>query len=161
MSRRIVERTLIEGAVAPVNITGAGADGDWVSMAHGRRLAIILLTGAWAGGTSAVTLEQATSAAGAGAKALSLAEYWSKTGYGATTVFARVAVAGDTFNLSAANKVHVIEVDAAELDVNAGFTHVRVRAASPGANNDYLAIAYVWIDARETGQPENLPDPKA
>ena len=159
-SRRIVERLLFEGAVAPVNITGAGADGDWVSMAHARRLGILLLTGAWAGGTSAVTLEQATSAAGAGAKALGLTEYFIKTGYGGASAFARTAVVSDTFNLSAASKVILIEVDAAQLDVNGGFSHVRVRAASPGANNDYLAIGYVWIDAREAGDPADLADPK-
>lgn len=160
MTRRMIEGHLFEGATPPKDITGAGVDGDWVSMAHGRRLAIILLTGAWAGGTSAVTLEQATDNAGTSGKALGFTEYWSKTAFGAASKFARVAVVSDTFNLSAANKIHVIEVDQADLDVSGGFTHVRVRAASPGANADLLAIAYVWEDVVYGGAPETLQDPK-
>lgn len=160
-SRRIAERVQFEAGVAPIDITGAGADGDWVSMAHGRRLGILILTGTWAGGTSAVTLQQATSNAGAGAKALTPTEYFIKTGNGAASPWVRTAIVAGTFNLSAAQKVILIEVDATELDVNGGFTHVRARVATPGANADLVAIAYVWIDLREDGEPENHADPKS
>ena len=160
MTRRMIEGHLFESAFAPLDITGAGVDGDWVSMAHGRRLCIVIVTGAWAGGTSAVTVEQATDNAAAGAKALTITEYWQKTAHGAASKFARTAIVAGTFNLSAANKITVIEIDQADLDVSGGFTHVRLRLATPGANADLVGAYYVWEDVVYGGAPETLQDPK-
>lgn len=160
LSRKLLSTLLIEGGGAPKDITGAGLDGDWVHVKDARALLILLLTGAWAGGTSAVTLEQATDNAGAGAKALAFTERFEKTGYGATSPWVRSAVTANTFDLAAANKVVAIEIDAAELDVNADFCYVRARAATPGANADLLAMAYLFGDSRYQSAPETLPEPK-
>lgn len=156
ISSKLVERLDVENAIRPQNITGAGADGDWIKFT-GQRVLIELHTGAWAGGTSAVTLQQATSAAGAGAKALGMTRMWKKT----TGLFAETAVASDTFDLDTANAVYLIEVDAAELDVDNDFAYLRVRAASPGANDDFLQGAYVIGDLRYGTLIEDREDAKA
>lgn len=160
ISRKMIENLLLEGGFGPIDINGAGADGDYVSLAHGRRLVIVLLTGTWAGGTAAVTLLQAKDNAALGAKALAFTEYWSKTANSGASVFARTAVVASTFNLAAAQKMVVIEIDAAELDVDNGFDHVRVAVATPGANADLLAAMYLIGDSRYSSTPENLPDSK-
>ena len=60
----LVEATKIVWAAAPKDITGAGLTGDYVCLKYHRKLAIVLMSGAWAGGTAAVTLTQATDATG-------------------------------------------------------------------------------------------------
>jgi len=154
-----VENGKWELAIAPVNTTGAGQDGDWVSMKHYRRAAVILVTGAWPGGTAAVTLEQATSAAGAGAKALAFSRYCRASDADESPIdsAAYVSVTSNTFNLSDNDNVLVIEVRAEDLDINNGFTFIRVRTATPGANADLVAGLYYLYEGDYAGQPGNLP----
>jgi hypothetical protein len=71
--RCLVETRRIEAGCGPVNTTGAAVTGAYVSMKDFNHLTIIIQQGAWAGGTPAVTLKQATAIAGTGAKALSFA----------------------------------------------------------------------------------------
>jgi len=54
----------------------------------------------------------------------------------------------DTFNLSTANTVHVIEVEASDLDLANNFDCFRVSVASPGANNDFYGIMIYLYGAR-------------
>ncbi len=152
----LVEATKPVWGSAPKDITGAGFDGDWVTMKNHQRLAVIIKTGAWAGGTSAVTLEQATDASGSGAKALSFSYQYVATGLTSDTL-TKTAVVSDTFNLSAANKIHVIEVWAHDLDNNNGFQWVRARAATPGSNSDFAECLYVLYQSSMLQKPENQP----
>lgn len=157
MSDRLIERLKFISAIVPIDTTGAGADGDWVNLKFHRRIAIVILQGAWAGGTPAVTFEQATSAAGAGAKALAYTERWDGTAL-TDDVLARTVVAANTSNLAAAaNGLMVVELHAQDLDVNNGFAWVRVRVASPGANADLIAALYVLGDPAWAGLPSTLP----
>lgn len=160
ISRKMLESLLLEGGFGPIDTNGAGGAGDYISLAYGRRALVVLLTGTWAGGTAAVTLLQATDNAAAGAKALAFTEYWSKTVNSGASVFAKTAVVANTFNLSAAQKMVVIEIDAADLDVDNNFNHFRVDVATPGANADLVAAMYIIGDSRYSSTPENLPDSK-
>ncbi len=161
VSRRMIERLLLEGAIAPKDITGAAQTGDWFSLKGCQRVLVCIQSGAWAGGTSAITLEQATDNAAGGAKSLGFTTYWTKTTTTGASVFDEQTAASDTFNVSAANTLHVIEVDAADLDVDGGFCYIRAKAGSPGANADLLAIWYIGGDVRYPADPERLEDPKA
>lgn len=151
-----VENVHIVPAIPPLNITGAGADGDWVSMKHWRKLAIVIEQGAWAGGTSAVTLQQASDNAGTGAKALSFEKKYEGTALTDDVLF-EVAVTSGTFNLDTANKYHLIEVLASDLDTINDFTHVRVRLGTPGVNADVVGAIYILYDGDYAGDPVNQP----
>lgn len=139
---RGVENSKYISAVVPIDTTGAGADGDWVSLKGYSHATIIIQQGAWAGGTPAVTVQQATTVAGGSAKALSFANYWAGTAL-TDDNYAKTTVSSDTYNLAnAANGVNIIEIDSSALDVDGGFDCIRVRVASPGANADLISCLY-------------------
>jgi len=154
----LVEHLGIESAFLPKDITGAAQVGDYVCLKGYQHVTIVLQQGAWAGGTPAVTLFQATDVAAGNEKALSVTKRWTKVGVSGTT-FVETAVAADTFNLPAvANTVNVLEVDADQLDVTNGFDCLTVKVASPGANADVLSGVYLLSGARYMGA--TMPDAK-
>jgi hypothetical protein len=135
-------------AFAPLDITGAGVDGDLVSMALCERLFIVLQCGAWAGGTSAVTVTQEASASGSSNTAVAFAKKWEGVAL-TDDIPAEVAVTSNTFNLDTANEFHVIKILPSML--TDGYTHVRVRCATPGSNADLLAGFYVMSGLKYEG----------
>lgn len=146
----LVENYGIEVGAVPIDTTGAIVAGDYVSLKNYSHLTVIIQQGAWAGGTPAVTLLQATDVANSAAdeKALELDYYWTKTGL-TGTAFTKTAVTADTFNLTAtANTITVIEIDASDLDSDGGFDCARVAIASPGANADLICVTYILSGAR-------------
>jgi hypothetical protein len=145
-------------AAEPKNYTGAAMADKYVSLKNYKRLTIIINSGAWAAGTAAVTLKQATAVAGTGAKALSFLKQFNDVATDGTLV--ETAVVSDTFNIGTANKLWVIEVDAETLDMAGGFTCVTAAIASPGANNDFYSVEYVLSGARyeQSTPPSPLVD---
>lgn len=133
----------------PKNYTGAAATKKYVSLKDYSHLTAIIITGAWAAGAAAVTLVQATAVAGTGEKALALAKYWHDEATSGTLV--ETTASSDTFDLDTANKLYVVEIDAAQLDVSNGFDCCAVAVASPGANADLYGIAYILSGARYRG----------
>jgi hypothetical protein len=153
-----IEAMGLEVAILPKDITGAAQTGDWVSLKGYQGCLIVLLQGAWAGGTSAVTVEQATDVAGTSNKAVSFTKRWTKVGVTGTT-WAETAVTSNTFDLPAtANTMNAIYVPAASLDVDGGFDCLTVKAASPGANADLLSAFYLLVGARYAAAA--MPDAK-
>lgn len=157
MNARLLEMLHPVVGAVPIDTTGAAVTGDYVNMSKYRRLLICIIQGAWAGGTPAVTLKQATDAAGTGEKALSFTEYWSGTALTDDT-YARTAVSSDTFNLTAtANTFTFIEVHQNDLDKDNDFDWVRVGIATPGANADLIAVLYILGDMVTESKPETHP----
>lgn len=156
---QLIEGAKFIAAFGPVDTTGAGQDGVWVSMKNYSKLAIVLQTGAWAGGTAAVTLEQATAAADTDAKALAFTSYLKAYDTDDTPddAGAIVSVASNTFNVGDNANVLVIEVKAGDLDINNNFAFVRVRTATPGANADLISGLYILYDGNFSGKPTTLP----
>lgn len=150
----IVENAKVVSAIAPINATGAGQDGDLVSLANCERCFIVIQCGAWAGGTSAVTVTQEQSASGTSNTAVA---FTKKTEYVHATddIGAEVAVTSNTFNLDTANEVHVIEIKPE--DLTDGYTHIRVELATPGSNNDYVSAMYVLTGIKYAGAADNIP----
>jgi hypothetical protein len=155
----VVELLGFETAVAPKDITGVAQVGDWMSLKDYSHATIVIIQGAWAGGTPAVTLQQATDVSGADAKALAFDARWSKVGLGTGSQFTKLAVVSNTFNLGAVpNTVTLIEIDGDDLDVDGGFDCLSVSVASPGTNADLLCVFYVLSGARYQGTL--MPDAK-
>ena len=145
--QRVKEWGIEVGAV-PVDTVSAAVDSDWVSLKGYSHVTAVILQGAWAGGTPAVTLKQATVVAGTDTKALAFTKKWVKTGLASNT-FTEGTVTANTFNLVAtANQITVLEIDAASLDVDNDFDCMQVAIASPGANADLIAVFYILSGAR-------------
>lgn len=151
-----VEDLGLEQVIAPVDINGAGATSFWVSLSRHGLATFLIQKGAWAGGTPAVTLQQATDVAGTGAKALAFDTYYLKGATQAASEFAEVAVVSNTFNLAdQANEYVAIEVRGTTLDNNNEFSAVQVVIGTPGANADLLSASVVGSAVSEKGFPHD------
>ena len=131
-------------AAAPKNYTGAAMTAKYVSLKNYQRVFFVIQTGAWAGGTGAVTINEATDVSASDAQALSFSYQWNDVSTSGTMV--RTAVTADTFNVGTANKIWIIPVEASML--SSGYDCVTLAIASPGANNDYYGVTYFMAGAR-------------
>lgn len=132
-------------ACEPKSYVAGAATAKYVSLKNYQQMTIIIQTGAWAAGTAAVTLSQATAVAGTGAKALSFSEMYSDETTGGTLV--KNTVTGDTFNLDTANKIYVIQVDADSLDASNGYDCCSIAIAIAGGV-DLYGVIYILGDSR-------------
>lgn len=158
MTTKLVESIGLEMVAVPVDAAAGAAASDWVNLKWYGGVAFVVMQGAWGAGTPAITLNQATSNAGAGSKPLAFTKRWSKVALG-NAVFSEAAVVNNTFNLTAvANTVTVIEVNAEDLDTNNGFSYAQVAAGSAGAGANLLAVLAILPGARYMGAPNiHLP----
>lgn len=139
----LVETLGVEAGLAPKDITGAAQTATYISLKNFDGVMVLFHQGAWAGGTPAVTFDQATAIAGTGAKALTIRAFYQKPAVTAG-VWTRTAVGASTFNLPAtANTVTVVEFDESDLDASGDFDCLQAKVASPGANADLLSISYL------------------
>ena len=157
--RRFVESVQTKVFAVPKDYTGAATTSGWLSLAAFQKLVFHIRTGAWAGGTAAVTLTQATDAAGTGAKALEFDKYWLG---GLADVMVETAVVSDTFNISAANKRIIVQVNAEDaigsggVDEANGFAFVQLNIASPGSNADFYCGSVEGFWARLETTPDKM-----
>jgi len=130
----------------PKDYSDAAATTEWINMKLADKIRFVIVTGAWAGGTSAVTVLQATSDGGS-SKAVSFAEYYTGTGDTQT----RTTATSNTFTLAAASTKYIIEIPVADMDVSGGYDWIAIAAATPGTNADlYCIIAEVYQLGFET-----------
>ena len=154
----LIENAAIEVLAVPIDTNGAVVASDWISLKLYRHATIIITQGAWAGGTPAVTLDQATAVAGTGTKTLEFETMWTQTGLTGTG-YTKTAVTSDTFNLTAtANSMTIIEIDAEDLDQAGGFTSFQLDIASPGANADLIAAIVILTEP--VYKRASMPDAK-
>src|SRR4051812_28645708 len=131
---KLIERVKPVWGCEPKNYTGAAMTAQYVSLKNYNHITFTILTGAWAGGTAAVSLLQATNISAGSAKALAFDTVWTCTS--ADDTLTKNTVSSNTFNLDTANKLYQIEIDAATLDISGGFICVTLVVASPGSNAD-------------------------
>jgi hypothetical protein len=145
-------------AAQPKNYTGAAMTAKWVSLKDAAHIRIVIQSGAWAAGTAAVTLAQATAVAGTGTKALAFAKMWTDSA--ATGTLVETAVTSNTFNIDTADSLYIIEVDSASLDTSGGFDCLTLAVASPGANADFYGVTYLLEGLRyaQATPPSALTD---
>lgn len=127
-------------AVVPNNYTGAATTDQYFSLKQYQSITFTIVTGAYAGGTPAVTLLQAQDVSGTGSKALTnnFATVFTKTL--ANDVPVAVTVNSGTFNLDTANKLWEINVKSSDLDIANGFCTIACHIATPGGNADYYVV---------------------
>lgn len=134
-------------AAEPKDYNAAAVTKKYVSMAGYKKIIIAIQTGAWASGaTAAVTLKEATDTSGTGVQALAFTEQWNDETTSGT--FVKTTVTSNTFNLTTANKLYLIEIDANQLDTADGFNSISVDIASPGSNSCFYGVTYTLCDAR-------------
>jgi len=157
---RLSTRAIVAQVIPPANYTGAASTDVYVSLKDTTHATIVISTGAWAGGTAAVTLLQATAVAGTSSKALSFDTVYTNVTDTTSTTLVKTTVTSDTFNLTAANSTYLIEVDASSLDNANAFDCLCVHVATPGSNNDYYAANMILGQLRYAGKtpPNALAD---
>jgi len=135
-----------------INHTGAPSSSDNVSFALYDRIDVVITCAAWAAGTAAVTFTQDTSTTATGdVKALEVDWQWTNVADTTSPLFTQTAVVGDTFDLSAADAIHVIPFVAEDLDVSGGFHALRVEVATPGVNADFYGVQFLCYNPRYRG----------
>lgn len=162
MQGRLPEGAKIILMAPPLDTTGAAYDTLYVKLGQYRRLAIIIVVGNRAGATTPnVTLTQATSSGGAGAKSLAFDQAWGVDGVAQTSgkdTLTALTVTSDAVPLSANdNSVLVIDIRADQLDINNGFKWVKATIATPGANACPVAVVGIAYAGDHVAKPETLP----
>ena len=132
---------------APKDYNAAAATAEWIDMGKYDHVTFVIQTGAWAAGTAAVTLQQATSNAGTPA-ALAFTKMFTNDGAPTSDTLTETAVTSNTFNLDTANSIYVIEVNAAMLNVNDDYRWLNLAIASPGANADLYSVIAIATKPR-------------
>ncbi len=140
----------------PKDYSSAASTTEYVSMKAYNKITFVIYTGAWAAGTAAVTVKQATDVSNSlsDEKAVTFTRMWT----GTTDALTETAVTSSTFNLAAASTLYVVEVNDAMLDVNGGFDCVSLQVASPGANADLYSIVAICQGGRYTTTPSSIVD---
>ena len=145
---RISENMSVYEAVAPQQKTAA-FETNAISLKQYGETSIVIQTGDMGSpvGTPAVTLRQSTDVSKTGEKALGFDYVY----VGSTTVdvLVKTAVTSNTFTLEE-NKVYVIELNDAELDVPNSFDCVHVEVSDPTAQGVYVSVAFLSSEARTT-----------
>ena len=140
-------------AFVPVDMQTGANNGQWIAMKHINRLVCVLLKGAGtAGDNPVITLQQATSNAGAGAKALTFTRARTKIGAIASTpqwTIATQAAANTYTPTSAASQaVIAVEIQANDLDLANGFNFVQLSIPDTGTNPQLGAAFYIAYGIR-------------
>jgi hypothetical protein len=126
-------------------ITPSTSTPDYVSLKGYQKCTVIIVydNGNTVTG-SAITLKQATAVAATGEKALAFTKQWANADVGANDTLTETAVTSNTFTTdttNAKNGIHVIEVDADDLDQDNNFDCLR--AGTGDAANMVLAVIYI------------------
>jgi hypothetical protein len=137
MNGRFLEYATMKKVAAPKDINASAIVGSRVSLKDNERVAIAFSMDNGAGTTNAISFEQHDAAAAGNSKAVTVKSYFHKIG--AATVFTKVELetAVSTVDLSAvlggAFAEVVFEIEAQDLDVNAGYAYVSVNVAASAA----------------------------
>lgn len=135
------KENLIVGAF-PVDLSAAALSGAWVSMSGVELATLALIASAGtAGDDPVITLEQAEDSSGAGAKPLMLKRLDYRIGSGEYTEVSTIsednpATSYDSEAIDGAESQLVLRVTVRpmDLDINTGYSHVRLKCADVGSN---------------------------
>ena len=147
-NHELLEIADIIPAFVPVDMQTGANNGQWVAMKHiGRLLCVLLKAAGTAGDDPVITLKQATSNAGAGAKALTFTRARTKIGAIASTPQWTLATqtAANTYTPTSAASPAVIavEIQPTDLDLNNGFNFVQLSIPDTGTNPQLGAAFYI------------------
>lgn len=161
----VINGGALQVALLPVNLAAAASNAVYANMSQVKRLGMLLFAAA---GTSAepivISLTQATSSAGAGAKACNLAyikvlEAADITASQAWVTVSTVdrqnpAASYTATQATATNPIAIyVEVDQCDLDLANGFTHVRLNIADTGSGARLGSVVYLSQEKFYQGEP--------
>ena len=157
MQGELVKNAKIIYVSAPKDYDAAAATSEYICMKNYQRVCFIIQTGAWAGGTAAVTVSQATADSGTTA-ALAFTKMYTNDGATTTDTLTETTVTSNTFNLDTASSLYCIEVTSDMLDVDSGYDWVVLDiAAASGSNTDlYSVVAIAYNGPKGTGAPSAI-----
>lgn len=140
-------------AFVPVDLQAAANNGQWVAMKNiGRLLCVLFKAAGTVGDDPVFTLRQATSNAGANAKALLFTRVRTKIGAIASTPLWSLATqtAGNTFTptSAASQALMAVEIQPTDLDFNNGFNFVQLQVPDTGTNPQLGAAFYIAYGIR-------------
>lgn len=153
-----LEKADIVSGFVPVNMCTADNTGTYVNMGKYNRAVCVLFKSLSATSEDPVLkVQQATSAAGAGAKDLLFTRYRVKKALvgalGAVGQFTQVtqtAATSVTAEVEAENEALVaVEIKADDLDVNNGFKFINASVADPGNTAQLGCVFYIMVEPRE------------
>lgn len=164
MGSMLLEQLQIVEGFPAVDLQGGANNGDWVSLANYKRVLILFASGLGTNGDDpTLTVQQATDNAGSGAKALNFTTVYKKqaaTSLAAVGQWTKVTQSsGNTYtNTDAAEQsvLWAVEFEAAELDVDGGFDHVRATVADIGNNAQPGYLLYLLGEPRHAAAPEAM-----
>lgn len=141
----------------PVDMSLGANDGDWVNIGGVYRHVDVVLFKAvgGAGEPATLTLEQATDAAGSGAKALTFTKIYSKqaaSNLQAVGAYAEITQLPAATYSEASNgdkaALWIVSINYSQLDTVGGFKFVRGRVADVGTTAQRGALLYIF-DTKE------------
>jgi len=157
MQRQFLGTQVPELCSSPKDYNAAAGTIEYLNMSKYARVTFIITTGAWAAGTAAVTINEATTVAGGSAQALTFTEMFTNKAVATVPVDLgdATAVTSSTFNLDTADSVWVIDITADML--SDGFDCLAVVVATPGANADLYSVLAIAGEPRYAA--ETMVDP--
>jgi hypothetical protein len=123
----------------------AGRTGAWVNAKNAHKIFIVAHITQGNAATILLSVLQATSSGGAGSKALAnVARIWANqdTGTAANVLTRQTDAVSFTTSAATTNKIVVIEVDPAMLDLANGFSFVTISTGASNVANITAAIVY-------------------
>jgi hypothetical protein len=157
MARNLADELVFHAGFGPA--APAAATPDFINVAEAMDAAVVLhvkntttVTG------SAVTLTQATSAAGTTNAALGFDVHYANTDPANTSILTKVSTASNTFtttNTNSAEAIYVIPVDMSRMDKANSYTFLRVSLAN--AVNSVISAQYV-VRPYHGGNAANNPN---
>lgn len=163
MNSQLLERLQVAAGFGPVAMNAAANNGDYVSLKNYQRVLVLFFKAAGtAGDDPTITLQQATSVAGAGEKELNFTEIFKKQGADLTAIGQWTKVtqsAGNTYTDATSAElaaIWAIEFKAEDLDIDNGFDCLRATVADVGTNAQLGCLLYVGGDARQPSAPADM-----
>ena len=157
-AQTLIQEQKLVPAIYPQDINNVSTNGLWVSMKNYGHIQMVVQCGVINGSSTGfpVSVAQGTTVAGAGAKAVAFSNYWANGIEG--DIWTNTACS-DYFTVTATSdqKMFVIELDAAALDVDNGFDCVHLVFGLPSAHSAIVNAFYVLSKPRYTGDADSQP----
>lgn len=149
---RFAEQAQIVPAVMPIDLNGQANNGDWVSLKNFERLTVLVVASVGSAGSDlTMTLNQATSVAGAGSKVLNVIERIATkqaVALNAVAAWTDVTQTADEQYTDTDNGeqqlVYAVDILPEELDVANSFDCVQCVLSQPGAAKIGCALYMLW-----------------
>jgi hypothetical protein len=156
LPRNLIQENGVNLCMQPAT-DAAGRTGTYISLKTGQKVTFVFEITQGNAATVACSVVQATTAGGAGSKAIAGAVFkiWTCLDVATSDVFAsQTDAASFTTDAALKNKLVVIEVDASQLDIAGGFAYV---APVTGASNVANLTACLSVVLGSTYQQAAIP----